>query len=171
MNFNIIVAYCNNNGIGKNNNIPWNIPSDLKKFKILTKGKGNNCIIMGKKTWLSLNEKPLPGRDNLILSSSINKIENDNTKIFKNLEELLNYLTHKKYDELWVIGGSSIYNLFLNNSMINIDYIYITYIDKLFDCDTFFPDIGNKYSFISKNIHSYDFSYNTYDIIYKNTNI
>ena len=94
MNFNIIVAYCNNNGIGKNNTLPWNIPSDLKKFKNLTIGKGNNCIIMGKKTWLSLNEKPLPGRDNLILSSSIDKILNNNPQSFKNFDELYEYLSN-----------------------------------------------------------------------------
>ena len=107
--------------------------------------------------------------DNLILSSSINNNNlNNNTKIFKNFDELYNYLTNKTYDEIWIIGGNSIYNLFLNINMVNINYIYITYIDKFIECDTFFPTINKKYSFISKNIHSYDFSYNIYDVIYKN---
>ena len=58
MKFNIIVAKCNNNGIGINNTLPWNIPGDLKRFSKLTTGSGNNAIIMGKNTWLSLPKKP-----------------------------------------------------------------------------------------------------------------
>ena len=59
MNYKLIVAYCSNKGIGFNNDLPWNIRSDLIKFSKLTKGNCNNAIVMGKNTWLSLPKKPL----------------------------------------------------------------------------------------------------------------
>ena len=71
MNYNIIVAICENNGIGYNNSLPWNIKEDLKIFSKLTKGNNNNAIIMGRNTFESLPNNFLPKRDNLILSSSI----------------------------------------------------------------------------------------------------
>ena len=61
-NINLIVAMCKNNGIGYNNELPWKILSDLKKFKKLTQGKGNNAVIMGKNTYESI-KKSLPNRD------------------------------------------------------------------------------------------------------------
>tara|TARA_B100000085_G_C18381859_1_gene446741 strand:- start:54 stop:599 length:546 start_codon:yes stop_codon:yes gene_type:complete len=170
---NIIVAYCKNNGIGKNNSLPWKISSDLKKFKTLTIGNKNNAIIMGKNTWLSLDYKSLSYRDNLILSSSleINSRDNNNNiiKTFKNEIELYEFLLTKNYSEIWVIGGENIYDLFLNKTNIYyVNNIYVTFIDEKFDCDTFFPIINkNKYSFISKSIHlKANLEYNLYDIIY-----
>ena len=70
MNINIIVAYCKNNGIGLNNQLPWNIPEDLKRFSEITKGSGNNAIIMGKNTHESIG-KVLPDRYNIVLSRTI----------------------------------------------------------------------------------------------------
>ena len=69
---NIIVAYCKNRGLGKNNTLLWDVKSDMAKFKKLTSGDGNNAIIMGRKTFESLNNsKGLVARDNLILSKSL----------------------------------------------------------------------------------------------------
>ena len=170
---NIIVAYSNNKGIGKDNSLPWKISSDLKKFRNLTIGNKNNAIIMGKNTFISLNNKSLPYRDNLILSSSleINNIDNNKnvTKSFKNEKVLKKFLDNKNYDELWVIGGENIYDLFLNKTNIFVvKNIYITLLDKEIQCDTFFPIKDfSKYSFISKSIHSNNNKdYNLYDIVY-----
>lgn len=170
---NIIVVYSDNNGIGKNNSLPWKITSDLKKFKKLTIGNKNNAIIMGKNTWLSLNNNPLKNRDNLILSSSLlidNIDENNNiTKSFKNEIVLREFLENKNYDDIWVIGGENIYDLFLNKTNIfNVKNIYITELDMLYECDTFFPKIDKtKYSFISKSTHvSEKKDFNIYDIMY-----
>ena len=58
---NIIVAYCNNNGIGKDNALVWNIKSDMAKFKKLTIGNANNAVIMGKNTFLSISSKLFSG--------------------------------------------------------------------------------------------------------------
>ena len=181
---NIIVAYNKNKGIGLNNTLPWKISSDLKKFKELTIGLNkNNAVIMGKNTWLSLNNKSLKFRDNLILSSSLKLDKKDNNnniiKSFENEILLKNFLIDKNYEEIWVIGGAKIYDLFLNKSNIfTVKYIYITLIDKNIECDTFFPEINkNKFCFKSKSIHNIDNNIDNidnidiiYDIIYENIN-
>ena len=174
-NINLIVAICKNNGIGYKNTLPWKISSDLKKFKKLTQGKGNNAIIMGKNTYESI-KKSLPNRDNLILSTQIeiDKIHNENkiTKSFNNLNLLHDFIKLKNYDEIWIIGGSQIYDLFLNNTneMLKVNKIYISYIDKEYDCDTFFPKINNNiYRFMSQEIHETDndeLKYTIFDRLY-----
>ena len=68
MKIKIIAAVCKNNGIGKNNSLPWNSKTDLKFFSKTTKGNNNNAVLMGRKTWESLN-KPLINRFNIIISS------------------------------------------------------------------------------------------------------
>lgn len=164
---NIIAAYCKNGGLGKNNTLLWNIKSDMAKFKKLTIGNGNNAIIMGRKTFESLNRaKGLNARDNLILSKSLEINENNgknSVKSFSTLDELDYFVKIRNYSELWIIGGAEIYELFLNNykkqenSIFNINEIIITYIDTDYDCDCYFPDLNNyidKYNllFYSKNI-------------------
>jgi len=177
-NINLIVAMCKNNGIGYKNCLPWNISSDLKKFKKLTQGKGNNAIIMGRNTYESI-KKPLPNRDNLILSTQIkiDKIHNENKiiKSFINIDLLNNFIQLKKYDTIWVIGGTQIYELFLNNNnhKLKVNNIYVTYIDKEYTCDTFFPNIDTKeYRFMSKEIHetqNKELEYNIFNIKYSRT--
>ena len=173
-NINLIVAMCKNNGIGYKNDLPWKISSDLKKFKKLTQGKGNNAVIMGKNTYESI-KKSLPNRDNLILSTQfeIDKIHNENkiTKSFKNIDLLNNFIKLKKYDEIWIIGGSQIYELFLNNSNeLKVNNIYVTYIDKEYICDTFFPNIDNNiYRFMYQEIHNTEnkeLEYKIFDRLY-----
>ena len=187
---NIIVAISKNNGIGKDNALLWNIKEDMAKFKRLTTGNKNNAIIMGRKTYESLNNVDgLANRDNLILSKSltINKINNINkvntknsVKTFETLQALENFVKSKNYDEVWIIGGEQIYKLFLSNhgepdTIFKINEIVITYIENEFICDSYFPNledytkIYNLY-FYSKNIvktTDATINYNVYDIIYK----
>lgn len=185
---NIIVAYCKNRGLGKNNTLVWNVKSDMSKFKKLTSGNNNNCVIMGRKTFESINNtKGLANRDNLILSKSLtmDKLNGTNiVKSFETLELLEDFVKTKNYCEVWIIGGAEIYELFLNNykkednSIFNINEIIITYIDADFECDCFFPDLNyyvdkdNLY-FYSKNITSNNNNdlckqnYTIYEIIYK----
>ena len=143
MYYKIIVAYDLNHGIGKNNSIPWHIPEDLKRFSKLTRGSGNNAIIMGRKTWDSLPIQPLPGRDNLILShnwcarSLDNSPKNSLIKSFNLIDDIKQFCEEQKYDTVWVIGGAQIYDLFLKENMI--DEIYVTNIIKNYNCDTKFP--------------------------------
>ena len=172
MNINIIVAYCKNNGIGLNNSLPWKISSDLKKFKNLTIGNGNNAIIMGKNTWLSLNSSPLTKRDNLILSNTLDIDKTCNTNIvksFKNIEELKDFIYLKSYSDVWIIGGEQIYKLFIDNNILKVNKIYVTFIDEIFNCDTYFPIIDlQKFHFKSISIHEktdLNNIYNVYDIL------
>ena len=141
---NIIVATCLNDGIGYKNSLPWNFRSDLKYFAKLTKGNGNNAIVMGKNTWNSLPFHPLPKRENLILSTTLNKENNKNC--FKDIEELKNHINNSNYDETWIIGGSNIYEQFINDK--DVKRIYITKINKEYDCDTFFPKFSDDYLLI-----------------------
>tara|TARA_B110001450_G_C17661986_1_gene497676 strand:- start:1051 stop:1557 length:507 start_codon:yes stop_codon:yes gene_type:complete len=149
--FKIIVAMCKNRGIGNNNSLPWRIKEDLKHFSKITKGNKNNAIIMGKNTWYSLNCKPLPDRDNLVLSNSLtdkNKI--DNLHIFNNIDDIVSFCENKFYDDVWVIGGSSIYKQFIDLNMV--DECLITNIDKEYDCDTFFPKLDTNWKLDSLKI-------------------
>lgn len=165
---NIIVAYCNNYGIGKDNGLVWNIKSDMAKFKKLTIGNGNNAVIMGKNTFISLNnENGLLKRDNLILSKSvsIDKYNGINRiKSFNTIQCLESFVASQNYDIIWVIGGEQIYKLFLDNykkddlSIFDIKKIYITYINKDYECSKFFPDLMqyNKHNllFYNKKVHN-----------------
>ena len=131
----IIVAACKNLGIGYKNNLPWHLKADLVKFKNLTIGNGNNAIIMGSNTWKSLPIQPLPNRFNCVLSNSLN-VDNPNTKVFNNVETLIDFTNEKKFDDVWVIGGQQIYNLFLEKNLVNT--IYMTKIYENYVCDTYF---------------------------------
>ena len=164
INVNLIVAFCKNNGIGNENSIPWKISSDLKKFKKYTSPKQNmqsSAIIMGKNTYNSI-KKPLVNRDNLILSSTLNideTFDNKNiVKSFSKVERIEDFVKLKNYDEVWIIGGSKIYDLFLNgyrnDGLLKPTNLYITYIDEEFECDTIFPAIDtNIYKFVSQETH------------------
>ena len=157
MEYNIIVAFSKNKGIGLKNRLPWNIPSDLKKFKTLTTGNGNNAVIMGKNTWESLPIKYLTYRDNLILSSNLKidtTYDNNIVKSFCDVNTLQEHCEFKKYDNVWIIGGEQVYKEFLNNKKLLVKKIYVTYIDKYFECDTFFPDISfDKYPSVLEKEH------------------
>ena len=138
MGVNIIVAYCNGNGIGKNNALPWYIPQDLKHFSKLTKGNNNNMVVMGRKTWDSLPRKPLPKRFNAILSNHL-IIDNETTKSFKSLSQVVDFSRQNGYETLWVIGGAEIYKMALTLDIV--DEIHVTEIQEQHDCDVFFPEI------------------------------
>lgn len=180
ININLIVAFCKNNGIGNENSIPWKISSDLKKFKKYTSPKQNmqsSAIIMGKNTYNSI-KKPLVNRDNLILSSTLNideTFDNKNiVKSFSKVERIEDFVKLKNYDEVWIIGGSKIYDLFLNSysndGLLKPTNLYITYIDEDLECDTFFPTIDtNIYKFVSQETHDTngkEYDYTILDRVY-----
>ncbi len=166
--FNIIVAFDINRGIGISNTLPWHIQDDLKQFSKLTRGNGKNAVIMGKNTWNSLPIKMLAGRDNLILSSELvieeNTPFNNYIKTFNTLQKLINFCEKNNYEEVWIIGGSQIYNLFLDNK--RVDKIYATIINRQYKCDTFFPEIinGKVISKTDKRVNNIDISYLVYQL-------
>ena len=153
MNYKIIAALCQDRGIGKDGTLPWKIAEDMNFFSKLTKGNGKNAVIMGKKTWDSFKGRSLIERDNLIISSTLslnktNKI-NDTILSFKNIKEVDEYCKTQNYDDVWVIGGETIYKQFIDNNLSK--ECIITYINNKYECDTFFPALDNKvWKFISK---------------------
>tara|TARA_E500000331_G_C17228542_1_gene701526 strand:- start:634 stop:1128 length:495 start_codon:yes stop_codon:yes gene_type:complete len=130
----IIVAMDKNNLIGEKNNIPWHIPSELKRFRSLTMGKP---IVMGRKTHESIG-KILDGRDNIVLTSNQNYFK-DGVIIYNDLMKV--FQDFSNHEEIFVIGGSEIYQL----AMPFTEKLYITYVEGSFSGDTWFPqlDLGD----------------------------
>ena len=151
MKYNLIVAMCRRDGIGYKGKLPWHIKEDLQHFSKLTKGDQGKrkAVIMGSRTWRSLpqGEGGLAGRDNYVLTASGSlsfdmHIKHERLiKTFRTIEALERFISTLafKYDEIWVIGGASIYQAFL--AAKKIQKCYVTYIDKMFECDTLFPCI------------------------------
>lgn len=144
--FNLIAAINRSGVIGVDGKIPWSYPADMKHFKEVTsemRDKGGamgfrehrrgptKAIIMGRKTWISLNG-PLPHRQNIIISESMNWEEYNKDSKQKDLvavsvEAACEFV--KDYDEVWVIGGASIYNQFLEKDLIERILITIVPVD------------------------------------------
>ena len=132
MKITLVAAIASNNVIGKENSLPWNIPEDLKRFKQMTSG---HTILMGRKTFDSIG-RPLPNRQNIVMTKDEN-FEREGIKVINDFDEALE-LIKKSNEDVFVIGGSKIYELFepVANSLA------ITRILKDFEGDAFFPDIN-----------------------------
>jgi len=127
-------------GIGRDNTLPWHYPRDLKHFKERTMG---SPILMGRKTFESLPDGPLPGRTNLVLSRTERSKEKDGTVIWFYSHRGVIETGHRKgWEKLYVIGGEEIFRLFLDKA----DVLEVTRIDRSFSCDRFFPSLDwNKW--------------------------
>ena len=145
--YSIIVATDSENGISKDNKIPWKLKKDLKFFKDITttfpEGK-QNIIIMGRKTFESMGSRVLPNRINIILTRQIG-YSVSNAFVFSSLESAIAYiqsidLKHK----VFIIGGQDIYEEALQK--LDIQDLYKTVLTTSFDCDRFFPDISNQFN-------------------------
>jgi dihydrofolate reductase len=144
MTVSLIVAVDENNGIGKDNKLPWHLPADLKHFKSLTTG---HPIIMGRKTFESIG-KVLPNRRNIVISRQSDYLAEGAT-VVSSLNDAIS--TCKNEDETFVIGGAEIF-LF---SLPIADILYLTVIHHEFNADTFFPKI-NKENWIEAESISYE---------------
>ena len=134
MSYSIIAAIGKNNELGKNNKLIWSIKEDLKFFKDTTMG---HPIIMGSKTFYSL-PKVLPGRTNIVISSKNNYP--DEVVVYNKIEDLLNDYNNSS-EELFIIGGGSIYSKFIDLC----DKLYLTEIDsECNDADTYFPNFDKN---------------------------
>lgn len=131
----LIVAMDNNRLIGRNNQLPWHLPEDLRFFKQQTLGKP---IIMGRKTYESIG-KPLPGRVNIILTRNLDYRPvnaNEQVKVVHSIDGAI-LASQAEETEICVIGGSEIYQLALPMA----DRLYITEVDAEFEGDAWFPVI------------------------------
>jgi dihydrofolate reductase len=127
----IIVAVSEDMGIGRNNELLWKISEDLRRFKRLTFG---NTVIMGKKTWESLPNKPLPGRKNIVLTDDPLEFIASSVTAYS-VEDALSKCDEN--EEIFVIGGGSVYRQFISLA----DKLYITHVHKIAAADVYFPVI------------------------------
>lgn len=127
---NLIIATTPSGGIGLNNQLPWkSLENDLKRFKDITT---NKIVVMGSNTWKSLNQKPLPNRTNIILTTS-NEYQSTATTIFVNsVELLLELLENYNSTDVFVIGGASL----INQLLPFIKVIYLTTSNNEYQYDT-----------------------------------
>jgi len=132
----VIVAIAQNNAIGKDNSIPWHIKEDFRHFQ--EKTLGYPCI-MGDKTFESLpdNSKPLPGRENIVLSFD-KHYKPKGTTVFNDFNEAIQYVTENKEKKAFIIGGATIYKL----GMKIANTLELTKIHKNYEADTFYPEIN-----------------------------
>ena len=155
----IIVAVSENQVIGKDNDLIWDLSIDLKRFKSLTSGHN---MIMGRKTFESF-PKPLPNRTHIVITRQKNYPESDGVIVVNSIEEAVENI--KNDDQPYIIGGGEIYKQALPYASV----IELTRVHGVFDGDTYFPEIDldqwkeTKREFISKDEnHAYDFSFITY---------
>lgn len=127
----VIVAADKNFAIGKDNGLLARLPEDMKFFKEKTIG---NAVVMGSKTYMSFPKRPLPERENLVITSKPEKYPE--VKTFTSIEDFLAY-AEKSEKEIYVCGGGMIYKELLPYC----EKALITKIDYIFEGDTFFPDI------------------------------
>ena len=135
MTISLLVAAAENNAIGKNNQLLWHLPNDLKFFKNTTWGMP---VIMGRKTFEAVN-KPLPGRFNIVITRQADW-NADGVIVATDLNNALQKAKATNCNEIFVIGGGEIYK----QAMELADTIYLTRVHANIDGDTFFPIIDES---------------------------
>jgi dihydrofolate reductase len=156
----LIVAAAQNNAIGKNNQLLWHLPNDLKFFKNTTWGMP---VIMGRKTFESVN-KPLPGRFNIVITRQPGW-NAEGVIVASDLNDAISKARETNCKELFVIGGGEIYN----QAYAMADKIYLTRVDATPDADTFFPAVEESkwaliqsQDFTADDKHQYAYSFQTW---------
>jgi len=158
----IIVAVAQNGAIGKNNDLLWHIPADLKRFKKLTLG---HTIIMGKRTYQSLPIKPLSNRRSVVITDDPDD-RFEGCLMVSSIEESLKFCNPS--EETFIIGGASVYRQFLPLA----DRLYLTKVHKDIEGDVFFPVVNNnnwklvsEENFPPDDKNDFSFSFLIYDRI------
>lgn len=157
----LIVAASTNNAIGKNNQLLWSLPNDMKFFKDTTWG---STVIMGRKTYEAV-DKPLPGRTNIVITTQTNWSA-PNVWVAKNLDDALKQAATTSCKEIFVIGGGEIYK----QSMAVASRIYLTRVHAVLEGDTFFPEVDEKLWELKSNAdfeadakHAYAYSFQLWE--------
>jgi dihydrofolate reductase len=150
----IMAAKAKNNIIGKDNDLIWHLPADLKFFKKTTKG---HTLIMGRKTFESL-ANPLPHRDSWVVTRN-KSYRAEGITVFHSLESAIKEGERKGLDTVFILGGGEIYR----QSMLLADKMIITEVHDNFEGDTIFPEIDlAAWKEISREEHTAD-EKNKYD--------
>ncbi len=158
----LVVAVSNNNAIGKNNQLLWHLPNDLKFFKNTTWGMP---VIMGRKTFEAVN-KPLPGRINIVISRQ-SSWHADGVIVATNLSDALKKAVDTNCKKTFIIGGGEIYSQAMNMA----HEIYLTRVDATIEGDTFFSELDehkwqllSNHNFIADEKHVYAYSFQIWKI-------
>ncbi|MBL4704534.1 MAG: dihydrofolate reductase [Flavobacteriales bacterium] len=149
----IIAAVAENDVIGKDNDLIWHIPADLKFFKDTTAG---HHVIMGRKNYDSIPDKyrPLPGRTNVIVTRN-KEFKAENCLVFHTLQDAINNAISEGDKEPFVIGGGQIYKLALAENLV--DRMYLSHVHEEFEGDTFFPKFETgEWNVVSTDRHEID---------------
>jgi len=128
----IIVIVADNNGIGLNNQLLAHVSADLKRFKKITKG---HTVVMGRNTWFSLPNRPLPARQNIVITNDKEENFEGATTVYS-IEEAIEKCPDNQ--ESFIMGGAMVYKQFFPIA----NKLYLTRIHKAFEADTFFPDVN-----------------------------
>ncbi len=144
----IVVAVAENNVIGKNNNLIWHLPADLKHFKNITTG---HHIIMGRKTYESIG-RPLPNRTTVIVTRNAN-YQAEGCIVVNSLPAA--FEVAQGDEQPCVVGGAEIYKQAMEQKLV--DVLYFTRIHHRFDGDTFFPEVSpDQWEIASEEPHQPD---------------
>jgi len=160
----IIVAVSDNNAIGRDNQLPWHLPEDLKFFKRNTLGKP---VLMGRKTWESLG-RALPGRLNIVVSSQQLQLP-EGVLLYHTLEEGMQRLQQEPVEEGFIIGGGQIFDAV----MPEIDKMYITHVHTTIEnAHAFFHLVDHTHwkmvwqeAHYADEKHKYDYTFEQYERI------
>lgn len=141
----LLVAHDPNRVIGVNNELPWHIPEELAYFKRVSMGK---AMIMGRKTYESIG-RPLPGRLNIVLTRD-KEYAAEGVVVVHSLQEAIAE-AQSFSEEVMIIGGAEIFRM----AMEIANRLYITFIKKHFEGDTFFPAYGSEWNLVSASEDNY----------------
>ena len=161
MKVSLIVAASENGVIGKDNDLIWHLPNDMRFFKQTTL---NHHVIMGRKNFESIPHKyrPLPNRINIVITRQTD-YKADGCVVVNSVVAALEIAKENGDKEPFIIGGGQIYKLALEANLV--DRIYLTKVHHTFDGDTFFPALNNKWKEVNKTVniadekHAYDYDF------------
>ena len=165
MKVSLIVAVSENGVIGKDNDLIWRLPKDIKFFKDTTLG---HHVIMGRKNFESIPHKfrPLPDRTNIIVTRQAN-YQAEGCITVNTIEDALKIAKQNEDKEPFIIGGGQVYKIALEANLV--DKIYLTKVHHSFDGDTFFSELESEWKEVSRidhkadDNHAYDYSFLTFE--------
>ena len=159
-----IVAVSENWIIGRNNDLPWNMPDDMAWFQRITMG---HHVILGRRNYEANGNRALPGRTNIVISRQ-KKLVLEDSIVVPSLENALDIAREEKQEEVFIIGGGEIYRL----SMPMTYRVYLTVIHTHLEGDTSYPELDmSEWGKIFEDRHNsdennqYDFTFNIFEKI------
>lgn len=162
MTISLVVAASENNVIGKNNQLLWHLPKDMKYFKNVTWGMP---VVMGRKTFASIGSKPLPGRKNIVITRQPGW-NAEGVSVVNSVDAAASLAAGMNYKEIFIIGGGEIYLIAFERAK----KIYMTRVRADLEGDTYFPVIEkNDWILVSKTDnpadekHAYAFSFQLWE--------